>query len=236
MRKFAIAVAVALLVGGFAGDAGADPIERCTPVPVSLGSHWIVGQEVPGLKDVELCVTADQAFSGEPQLRNYEGCGDPCFAVVVRDLKVSFDVLLKVRYTLGDEEQPVIPLGTGRQTVEPLSGTHNCIYGYSQASNYNPCQDGISTPDNLRATGGRAKVSLAWSKSFAFGESRVADYEVLRSDSGAEGTWTALGTTSNLSFVDTSVNRGTTYWYTVVAIDSTGARSGAAQAASATVK
>lgn len=236
IKGMATVVAVFAAVSITAGRASAgidDPTDKCLPLPVKTNNQTILGQEVPGVRDVVLCWKADHALAGEPQLRNYEGCGDPCFAIVVRDLKVAFNIQLSARYTLGGQPQGPIPVGAS-QTVEPLSGTHQCIYSYWEY--YNPCKDGVSIPANLKAAPGTGKVQLSWSKSFAFGDSKVAGYEVLRSASGAEDSFLPIGTTTALSFTDLGLQSGETFWFSVVAFDDKGNRSGMADPVSVTVK
>lgn len=223
-----VAVAVATFPGA---GASATEMPDCFLVPAGVNNQSIVGKEIPGIKDVELCVETDAGAAGEPQVRNYTGCGDPCFAIVIRDLAVEFEVELTLSYTLGGQPQPV-EVVSAAQKVEPLSGTHQCIYSYYEGG-YNPCNDGVSAPANLEATGRKAKITLAWDKSFAFGQSSVAQYEILRSPTGEEGTFVPVATTADLTFTDTGLPSRTTFWYTVVALDDRGNRSGMAAPASA---
>jgi len=145
---------------------------------------------------------------------------------VVRDLAVAFDVRLEVTYTLGGRPQAPQSLGA-THTVEPLSGTHQCIYSHYDGP-FNPCRDGVSTPANLAATGARTKITLEWDKSFAFGESSVHHYEILRSVTGEDGSFESIATTTGLTFTDSGLPRASAFWYTVVAWDDQGNGSGAA--------
>jgi len=233
-RKLAVLLLGCFFASTLTVVAHADPIEKCVPVPAKTSSQSILGVEVPGVGGIELCVKADVQATGEPQLRNYEGCGSPCFAIVVRNLKVTADVTLVAKYSLNKKPQDPIVLATGQQVIDPLGSTHQCIYSYYE--DFNPCHDGISTPANVKATGAKARIALSWSRSFAFGEAKVAGYEVLRSATGAEGTFAPIATTTELSFVDQAVTKNQTFWYSIVALANDGSRSGASTAVSATAK
>lgn len=236
--KKAVALIVGLLAVGTisTSSASAGPSEICQPLPVTVGSFSVVGQKVSGVSDVKVCVESITNATGEPQVRRYEGCGETCLAVVIRNLAVAVDATVTVHYSLDGKPQQPIPVATGPTTLAPLSGTHSCVLSYHAPGSPDPCEDGISTPANLRAEARRAKIDLQWNKSFAFGESAVAGYEISRSTSGDEGTFVPIATTTSLSFSDTSLTRGTTYWYTVTAFDREGDRSGAASPVSATTK
>ena len=227
----AVALAAAIPLGG-APAAAAAGVEDCVAVPAGVNNQSVLGHEIPGVKDVKLCVRSDHSVSGEPRIQQYDGCGTPCFVLVVRDLSVAFDIQLTASYALGGKPQAPVPVGV-TQKIEPLGGTHQCVYSYWET--YNPCNDGVSTPDGLSAQGGRGKVSLSWRKSFAFGESKVAGYEVLRSATGEDGSFVPVATTGELSFTDARLPSGT-YWYSVVALDDKGNRSGMATPVSAATK
>jgi hypothetical protein len=236
MNKVVSLVMGAVVVATIGSSAAtAEPIDACVPLPAKVGSQEVLGQKIPGVSDLKVCVTSRTAATGEPQLRRYEGCGDPCFAIVVRNLRADIDTTVTISYSLDGKPQDPLPVTTGQTSLSPLDGIHNCVYAYHEPGSPSPCENGISNPANLRATAGKAKVSLAWNRSFAFGESEVAGYEIWRSDSGADGTFTLLTTATATSFVDTAVVRGATYYYSVLAFDNEGTRSGASNIASATV-
>jgi fibronectin type 3 domain-containing protein len=75
-----------------------------------------------------------------------------------------------------------------------------------------------SAPTNLTALAGTGKVNLAWT-----GSSNAASYSVFRgTTSGGEST-TAIATgLAGTSYTDTAVVNGTTYYYTVKAVNSAG--------------
>ncbi len=94
----------------------------------------------------------------------------------------------------------------------------------------NPASGGAPpAPTSLTATAGSSQVSLSWSTSAG-----AASYNVYRGTSagGENSTPVATGITS-ASYVDTSVTNGTTYFYKVAAVNSSGT-SGYSNEASAT--
>jgi hypothetical protein len=90
-----------------------------------------------------------------------------------------------------------------------------------------------TAPGSLTATGGKRKVSLAWSASTDSGGSGLAGYEVWRSTSGTAGPFTKIATTTGTSYTNGGLVRGRTYWYYVVAYDGAGNRSGRSPVAAA---
>ena len=83
-------------------------------------------------------------------------------------------------------------------------------------------------PATLLATPGNATVTLNWTAS-----SGATSYSVFRgTSSGGEGS-TAIGTSTGTSYTDSSVTNGTTYFYTVKAVNTAGT-SGSSIEASAT--
>ena len=78
-----------------------------------------------------------------------------------------------------------------------------------------------STPQNLQTTSGNAQVSLSWSAPSNNGGSAITSYNIYRSTSS--GTETLLATIGNvLSYTDTAVTNGQTYFYKVTAVNSVG--------------
>jgi fibronectin type 3 domain-containing protein len=75
-----------------------------------------------------------------------------------------------------------------------------------------------ATPAGLTATAGTVKVTLAWTAS-----SGATSYNVYRStSSGGEGATAYASGLTSPSYTDTSVTAGTTYYYKVAAVNSTG--------------
>lgn len=74
-------------------------------------------------------------------------------------------------------------------------------------------------PTGLAASGGNGSVSLTWT---APAGSTVTSYNIYRgTTSGGEGT-TAIASSSSPSFTDSTVVNGTTYYYKVTAVNTTG--------------
>ena len=66
-------------------------------------------------------------------------------------------------------------------------------------------------------TGSAASVTLSW----AAGDNTDVNFDIKRKDS-SEGTFTSLGTTTESSYVDTTVVTGKTYWFRIFAINENG--------------
>ena len=78
-----------------------------------------------------------------------------------------------------------------------------------------------SSPQNLQATGGNARVSLSWQAPSSNGGSAITYYKIYRStSSGAEVYLTTRGNVT--SWTDTGVTFGNTYFYKVSAVNSAG--------------
>ena len=73
-----------------------------------------------------------------------------------------------------------------------------------------------STPTELSATAGIEKITLNWNAS---PEPDVAGYYIYRQLSAATGLYSRLEKVSGLSYTDTDVSSGTTYYYNIAAVD-----------------
>ena len=81
-----------------------------------------------------------------------------------------------------------------------------------------------SAPQGLTATGGNGSVQLSWSAPASNGGANVTGYNVFRGTSaGNESTTPVATNVTTLSFADSPLTNGTTYYYTVVAINAVGA-------------
>lgn len=82
-------------------------------------------------------------------------------------------------------------------------------------------QSSPSIPQNVQATSGNSQVSLSWSAPVDNGGYPVTNYKIYRSTtSGNETLLTEIG--SVMSYTDTAVNNGQTYFYKVTAVNSIG--------------
>lgn len=93
-----------------------------------------------------------------------------------------------------------------------------------------------AAPTNLAGVAGDARVALDWDDNT---EVDLADYNVYRSTEApelAERTWMRLddGASATSAFTDTAVVNGTTYYYVVTALDSSGNESALSNEAAAT--
>jgi hypothetical protein len=74
-----------------------------------------------------------------------------------------------------------------------------------------------AAPTGLLAFPGDGSVELTWN---AVEAPDVAGYLVLRGEGAGERLQPLTGVVTSLRYTDTRVTRGTTYWYAVVAVDS----------------
>ena len=80
-------------------------------------------------------------------------------------------------------------------------------------------------PTGLTATGGNAQVSLSWTAPSSNGGSAITAYNIYRGTAAGQESGTPVGTTANgttLTFTDTTAANGTTYFYTVKAVNAVG--------------
>jgi len=78
-----------------------------------------------------------------------------------------------------------------------------------------------SSPQNLRAIAGDAQVTLSWSAPLSDGGSPITNYRIYKGESaGAETLLTTIG--NLLTYTDTAVTNGQTYYYEVTAVNSFG--------------
>ncbi len=78
-------------------------------------------------------------------------------------------------------------------------------------------------PTGVSATSGTGQVSVFWSAA-----ARATSYAVKRSVTSGSG-YSTVGTTSSLSFTDTGVTNGVTYYYVVVAVNASGSSANSSQ-------
>jgi fibronectin type 3 domain-containing protein len=90
-----------------------------------------------------------------------------------------------------------------------------------------------AAPTNLQATAAKRKINLAWTQSSS---PNITQNRIYRSTT-ANGTYVLVATIAAATrFSDRSVDPGTTYFYKVTAVNSSGAESPQSNAASATAR
>jgi hypothetical protein len=102
----------------------------------------------------------------------------------------------------------------------------------SGEANATPRATAPSAPTGLAASAGDGKVTLSWTAPNSDGGSPITGYNVYRSATpGGEGT-TVYDTAASNNYTDTAVTNGTTYYYTVAAVNAVapGPQSGEASA------
>jgi len=80
-----------------------------------------------------------------------------------------------------------------------------------------------SAPQGLTATGGNGSAQLSWTAPASNGGANITGYNVYRGTSaGGEGSTPVAAGVTTTSFTDTTLTNGTTYYYTVAAVNSAG--------------
>ena len=80
-----------------------------------------------------------------------------------------------------------------------------------------------SAPQSLTATGGSGSVSLSWATPSSNGGAPITGYDVYRGTSaGGESATPVVTNVTGTSFTDTGLTNGTTYYYTVAAVNAVG--------------
>lgn len=107
-------------------------------------------------------------------------------------------------------------------SVVQTSGTGSYNGPTSTSGSWNSCSTNTSTvpsaPVGLAATAGNGSVALTWGAS-----SGATSYNVYRGAiSGGEGSTSYATAISGTTYTDTGVTNGTTYYYTVAAVNSAG--------------
>jgi hypothetical protein len=207
-------------------------IAQCKDVPVTTPGVTILGQRVGSISNLKVCVDSHTTASTGVALEPQPECGSPCYAVEVQNISASEDVGITVSFN--KDGQPAPSINIHPQTVSADQQLENlCVVGVGTPD---PCTARVTTPGDLVATGRKAKIKLTWSASTATRGGTVAGYELWRSDTGQEGTFVQLATTTETSFTDAPLTKGQTAHYAVVAYDTVSNHSGPSNVANATAR
>jgi fibronectin type 3 domain-containing protein len=89
----------------------------------------------------------------------------------------------------------------------------------NQASTTTPTVPGA--PQTLTAVAGVTQVTLNWQLPVSDGGSTITEYRIYRSTTDG-GPYSFLNSTTNLTFIDTTVTNGQSYYYVVRAVNAVG--------------
>jgi hypothetical protein len=115
-----------------------------------------------------------------------------------------------------------ITVADGRLTIDAIGGTNTKLDYMDIVPSSGPDTTPPAAPANVTATPGDTRVQLAWTPN---SETDLAGYNVYRGTSTPVATTTPINGTSPLpsaSFLDTGVTNGSTYFYVVSALDTSG--------------
>ena len=239
-KTLALAIAVAAVVAVVPSFASAnrEQFRDCRQIAIGLGANDIhVGDQqfhIPARGNPAVCVTWDRELSGTPTITFLRNCGEPCFVVRVSDLGVYQDVVVEISWS-EDGVRKSVPVDPA--PIDLTRELGEACWGYSGAGTGNPCLSSITTPQDLRAQGRKAKILLTWEASSVTKSSNsVAGYEIWRSATGAPDTFEHIGDSTTTSFKNTGLTSGQTFTYFVVAVASDGARSAGSSGATASAR
>jgi len=103
--------------------------------------------------------------------------------------------------------------------------------GRSSESSATPTATAPGAPTGLTASGGNGSVSLSWTAPSSNGGAAITKYNVYRgTSSGGEGSTPYAVVTSGTSYTDSGLSNGTTYYYQVSAVNSSGEGARSAEA------
>lgn len=154
---------------------------------------------------------------------------DPNFGVIYNGTHVPGTITYTSIYSLDDDLIPIIspPLdGADNIAVENLG--HSDLY--QDWSVYILVRKAVDDFDNtflptqptsLTAVPGDGQVTLSWQVSMDDGGAPITEYKIYRATS-LGGSFSFLGNTTMLSYIDLNVTNGKSYWYVVSAVNSVG--------------
>ena len=242
MKKiFGVLVVSIFLIAACGGDGTETPAafedveaSPCVDVPVTVYSIGVLGQRVPKVSDLRVCADVRVGAGIVPEIQQFDDCGSPCYAVVINDFDIAADAKVTISYKT--DGQPVTTefnpepvnheVGNGRLCVVSVGGDDDTP---------DPCAERLTTPKTLTASASRKQILLSWRASDDTGNHNLLGYEIWRAQDDC-ATFGLLATNAETTFIDTSVVKGTTYCYYVVAFDEEGNRSQASNTAQATAK
>ena len=137
------------------------------------------------------------------------------------DVAVSKDGRVVVGYADGCVDNCAFPSGTEAQSTSAWATIARQQSGKGLFAAYDTTANTVPGAPTLSATAGNSQVSLTWTTP-ANGGSAITGYNIKRgTSSGGETALTTVGVTN--AYTDTGVTNGTTYYYTVAAVNSVGA-------------
>jgi len=244
MKKQLLALLVLALVGAACGGNGSGatnpaafgnattPTEVCQRVPANVPGVTIAGQRVKNIEKLEVCVQADAAVGVVPVIKDQPQCGNPCMTLEITGLNANVDTGVRIKMTRDGVEEEI------KHDIDPVAVGDSARWCLVGVGTPDPCVERITTPTSLKATPGRKAgvLRLAWGASTNTGDAGVIGYEVYHSETGDEGTFVPVGTSTRTSFAQTGLTSGTTYFYYVIALDGEGNHSEASNIAQGTPK
>ena len=157
-------------------------------------------------------------------------CGNGRNLLDFIDAAVTKDGRVVVGYADGCVDNCVFPSGTEAQSTSAWATIARQQSGKGLFAAYDTSANTVPGAPTLSATAGNNQVALSWTTP-ANGGSAITGYHVNRgTTSGGETLLATVGAVS--SYTDSGVSNGTTYYYTVAAVNAvgTGAASGEAMA------
>ena len=126
----------------------------------------------------------------------------------------------------------VAPTTVGGSWIENIDGE---IRGHAYAASNFPAPGGVfhglimgavisvapGAPTNLSASPGNTSVTLTWTAPASDGGSPITGYKLYRSTTSG-GTYSLIASPSVLTYTDTGLTNGQTYWYKVSAVNAIG--------------